>query len=99
MRLSVPKAVVVLVAGQQPSPELARDIFAFTRERLAPYKRIRRLFLTPQGHALALQSLEDECVLFDEMMTALSEEECNALGDSMRRLGDHLKSGLPPKEG
>jgi acetyl-CoA synthetase len=43
VRLSVPKAVVVLVGGQQPSPELARDIFAFTRERLAPYKRIRRL--------------------------------------------------------
>ncbi|MCA0405796.1 MAG: MarR family transcriptional regulator [Proteobacteria bacterium] len=62
-------------------------------------KRIRRLFLTPQGQALALQALEDECVLFDEMMTALSEEECNALGDSMRRLGDYLKSGLPPKEG
>lgn len=43
VRLSVPKAVVVLVGGQQPSRELARDIFAFTRERLAPYKRIRRL--------------------------------------------------------
>ncbi len=43
VRLSVPKAFIVLVAGQQPSPELARDIFAFTRERLAPYKRIRRL--------------------------------------------------------
>jgi acetyl-CoA synthetase len=43
LRLAVPKAFVVLVAGQQPGPELARDIFAFTRERLAPYKRIRRL--------------------------------------------------------
>jgi len=43
VRLAVPKAVVVLVAGQQPGPDLARDIFAFTRERLAPYKRIRRL--------------------------------------------------------
>lgn len=43
VRLAVPKAVVVLVAGQQPGPELARDILAFTRERLAPYKRIRRL--------------------------------------------------------
>ena len=43
VRLAVPKAFVILVAGQQPSRELARDIFAFTRERLAPYKRIRRL--------------------------------------------------------
>jgi len=43
VRLAVPKAFIVLVAGQAPSQELARDIFAFTRERLAPYKRIRRL--------------------------------------------------------
>ncbi|MFT3757390.1 AMP-binding protein [Thauera sp.] len=43
LRLAVPKAFVILVGGQQPSRELARDIFAFTRERLAPYKRIRRL--------------------------------------------------------
>lgn len=62
-------------------------------------KRIRRLYVTPQGEALAMQALEDECVLFDEMMQVLSDEECNALGDSMRRLGDRLKQGLPPKEG
>ena len=43
LRLAVPKAFVILVEGQQPSRELAKDIFAFTRERLAPYKRIRRL--------------------------------------------------------
>lgn len=43
VRLAVPKAFVILVGGQQPSPELARDIFAFTRRRLAPYKRIRRI--------------------------------------------------------
>jgi len=43
LRLAVPKAFVVLTAGNTPSRELARDIFAFTRERLAPFKRIRRL--------------------------------------------------------
>ena len=43
LRLAVPKAFIILVAGQEPSKELAKDIFAFTRERLAPYKRIRRL--------------------------------------------------------
>ncbi len=43
LRLAVPKAFVILVDGQAPSAELAKDIFAFTRERLAPYKRIRRL--------------------------------------------------------
>ncbi len=43
VRLAVPKAVVTLVAGHTPSRELAEDILVFTRRRLAPYKRIRRL--------------------------------------------------------
>jgi acetyl-CoA synthetase len=43
VRLAVPKAYVVLVAGQEPSKELAGDILQFCREHLAPYKRIRRL--------------------------------------------------------
>ena len=43
MRLSVPKAYVALVAGQVPSRELAADILRHCRERLAPYKRVRRL--------------------------------------------------------
>jgi acetyl-CoA synthetase len=43
LRLSVPKAFVVLAAGHEPSKELAGQIFAFCRDHLAPYKRIRRL--------------------------------------------------------
>jgi acetyl-CoA synthetase len=43
VRLAVPKAYVTLVAGASPSPETALAILAYTRERLAPYKRIRRL--------------------------------------------------------
>ena len=43
IRLAVPKAYVLLAAGATPGPELARDIMAFCRERVAPYKRIRRL--------------------------------------------------------
>ena len=43
VRLAVPKAYVLLAAGAAPGPELARDIMAFCRERVAPYKRIRRL--------------------------------------------------------
>jgi acetyl-CoA synthetase len=43
LRLAVPKAYVVLVAGQQPSKDLAGDILAFCRTNLAAYKRIRRL--------------------------------------------------------
>ena len=43
VRLAVPKACVILAPGFEPSKELAKDIFAFTRDKLAPYKRIRRL--------------------------------------------------------
>ena len=43
IRLAVPKAYVILASGAAPGPELARDIMAFCRERVAPYKRIRRI--------------------------------------------------------
>jgi acetyl-CoA synthetase len=43
IRLAVPKAFVVLAAGHEPSRDTAFDILRYTRERLAPYKRIRRL--------------------------------------------------------
>jgi acetyl-CoA synthetase len=47
VRLAVPKAYVVLAGGHEPGPALARDILAYTREHLAPYKRIRRLEFVP----------------------------------------------------
>jgi acetyl-CoA synthetase len=43
LRLAVPKAFIALRQGVEPSRELAQSIFAFARERLAPYKRIRRI--------------------------------------------------------
>jgi acetyl-CoA synthetase len=43
VRLAVPKAYVLLASGREPTPELAQAIMAFCRERVAPYKRIRRL--------------------------------------------------------
>jgi acetyl-CoA synthetase len=43
LRLSVPKAFVVLKPGIAPSAEAARAIFGFCKERLAPYKRVRRI--------------------------------------------------------
>jgi acetyl-CoA synthetase len=43
LRLSVPKAFVTVRQGYVISPELACDVFRFVREKLAPYKRIRRL--------------------------------------------------------
>lgn len=43
VRHAVPKAFVTLIAGREPSADLARQILDFCRSRLAPYKRIRRL--------------------------------------------------------
>ncbi|HLX47255.1 MAG TPA: AMP-binding protein [Streptosporangiaceae bacterium] len=43
VRLAVPKAYIALATGSQPSAAVAESILAFARERLAPYKRIRRL--------------------------------------------------------
>jgi acetyl-CoA synthetase len=43
LRLAVPKAYVALAPGWEPSRETALEILRFARERLAPYKRVRRL--------------------------------------------------------
>ncbi|WP_233867430.1 AMP-binding protein [Paraburkholderia adhaesiva] len=43
LRLSVPKAFVIVRNGYEAGPDLAREVFRFSREKLAPYKRIRRL--------------------------------------------------------
>jgi acetyl-CoA synthetase len=46
VRLAVPKAFIALRPGVEPTPELAAAIFAFARDRLAPYQRIRRIAFT-----------------------------------------------------
>jgi acetyl-CoA synthetase len=43
LRHAVPKAFVTLAAGFSPSRELASKILAHCRDRVAPYKRIRRI--------------------------------------------------------
>jgi acetyl-CoA synthetase len=43
LRLSVPKAYVVLAAGHEPNADTAQAILEYCRQHLAPYKRIRRL--------------------------------------------------------
>lgn len=42
-RLSVPKGFVVLKPGVQPDAASARSLFLFLRDRVAPFKRIRRI--------------------------------------------------------
>ena len=46
MRLSVPKAFVVLAGGWAATEDTAREIFEHSRTHLAGYKRIRRLQFT-----------------------------------------------------
>ncbi|MFJ8691382.1 AMP-binding protein [Streptomyces roseolilacinus] len=43
VRLTVPKAYVVLAEGWEPGPDTAKALFAHARAVLAPYKRIRRV--------------------------------------------------------
>ncbi len=43
IRLTIPKAYVVLAEGHAPDRATALSIFAFLRDRLAPYKRVRRI--------------------------------------------------------
>jgi len=43
LRLAVPKAFIALVPGHEPGADLAREILQFSRDRLAPYKRVRRV--------------------------------------------------------
>ena len=43
LRLSVPKAYVVLASGHEPGEEVAIEILRFARENLAPFQRLRRI--------------------------------------------------------
>ena len=43
VRGAVPKAYVVLAAGQEPTSDTARSILSYGRENLAAFKRVRRI--------------------------------------------------------
>jgi acetyl-CoA synthetase len=48
IRLAIPKAYVLLVAGVERTPETALSIFKHLHTRLAPFKRIRKLELVAE---------------------------------------------------
>ncbi|HYW64951.1 MAG TPA: AMP-binding protein [Bradyrhizobium sp.] len=48
IRLAIPKAYVLLVAGRERSTETALSIFRHLHTRLAPFKRIRRIELVSE---------------------------------------------------
>jgi acetyl-CoA synthetase len=43
IRMAVPKAYVTLTAGSEPNRDTALSIFRHLRDRLAPFKRVRRI--------------------------------------------------------
>jgi acetyl-CoA synthetase len=43
VRLNVPKAVIFLAKGMEPTKELALQIMNHSRSRLTPFKRVRRV--------------------------------------------------------
>ena len=43
VRLAVPKAFIILAQGSRADAQTAREILAFARQALAPYKRVRRI--------------------------------------------------------
>jgi acetyl-CoA synthetase len=48
LRLVVPKAFVALAAAHEPTRDTAASIFRHIRDRLAPYKRVRRIAFTEE---------------------------------------------------
>lgn len=53
-------------------------------------KRALRLFLTEKGRALADKAIAVQAAIVDDIMSLSTPEECEQVGDSMRRIVDHL---------
>ncbi len=53
-------------------------------------KRLRRLFLTPEGEAQAREGLAVQVRLIEHMMASLSADECDVIGEIMRRVAKFL---------
>jgi MarR family transcriptional regulator, organic hydroperoxide resistance regulator len=63
-----------------------------TRQSDLGDKRVRRVHLTPEGERIARTALADHAQLLNTMMDALSQDECDSMGDLMRRIADRLKT-------
>ena len=58
IRHAVPKAFVVLAPGHEPTRELAASILAYCANRLAPYKRVRRIEFAEPRRPCPARSVE-----------------------------------------
>jgi DNA-binding MarR family transcriptional regulator len=55
-------------------------------------RRVRRLWLTPMGEALTRKAMAIHVARIEAMMTVLSDAECDAVGEMMRRVAKALES-------
>jgi DNA-binding MarR family transcriptional regulator len=55
-------------------------------------RRVRRLWLTPTGEALTRKAMAIHVARIEAMMTVLSDAECDAVGEMMRRVAKALES-------
>ena len=85
LRLAVPKAYVTLRQGYEAGPELARSVFRFSREKLAPYKRIRRLQFSELPKTISGKIRRVE----------LRQQELKRTGDPARLPGEYWEEDFP----
>jgi MarR family transcriptional regulator, organic hydroperoxide resistance regulator len=76
-------------------PEMERGQLVERRQDPSD-KRLRRLFLTQEGEAQAREGLAVQVRVIEHMMAAITAEECEMVGDIMRRLGRHMAGATPP---
>ncbi|GAB4361232.1 MAG: MarR family winged helix-turn-helix transcriptional regulator [Oricola sp.] len=64
-------------------------------------RRVLRLRLTPAGESLAGEAIAIQSAIIDDIMSLSPADECELVGDSMRRIVDHLleRQSAPGDEG
>lgn len=84
-KLLVGRSNITMLLPQLEKRDLLR------REGDGKDKRILRLSLTPSGAALLMEALKIYMSLLDKVMAQSTPDECDLLGDQMRRVAEALK--------
>jgi len=84
-RLLVGRSNITMLLPQLETQGLLR------REGDPRDKRVMRLYLTEEGEKKLMQALEVYTELIDRVMSQSSPEQCNMMGDMMRRIAEMLK--------
>ena len=85
LRLSVPKAFVVLAEGISPTRDVARSIFQHVRSRVSPFKRVRRLEFAPLPKTISGKIRRVE----------LRQDEMNREPITLRRSNEYWEDDFP----